>query len=246
VFWTPTGTSLDSTVVTGMTQMETDIQTALANGQNTSIFVVPGQYSGSNGPGDPRISSIDTTLDADPIPANGSDQACQSVASSCATDTAVAQEVTALASRRGWAAGEHSLVLLVVAPQVIVCLDTGCTAAKEFCGYHSLSDRGQAYAVITMSGAAADCGGGYALPDFSYAAAPTGHEQNEAIVNPSGAGVEIADPCQGSFAWNSINGHEYQLPYLRLRSGVCSPVQTFTPTLDASFTTTQLALFTSA
>jgi hypothetical protein len=88
-----------------------------------------------------------------------------------------------------------------------------------------------------MSGALYGCGG---KPDLGYAEQLTGHEQNEAIVDPDGTGTEIADPCVGQFAANEINGHEYVLPYLLLPSGVCSPVAVFKPTLDARFSVTQV------
>jgi hypothetical protein len=87
--------------------------------------------------------------------------------------------------------------------------------------------------VITLSAALYGCGG---APNLQYAEQLTGHEQNEAIVDPDGQGTEIADPCVGNFAPNEINGHEYLVPYLQLPSGTCSPVAVFKPTLNASFT----------
>ena len=117
-----------------------------------------------------------------------------------------------------------------VGAAVVVCDATACDFG---CSYHSLTAGGYPDAVITLSSALYGCG---TAPDLQYAEHLTGHEQNEAIVDPDGTGTEIADPCVGNFAANEINGHEYEVPYLQLPSGVCSPVSVFKPTLNASFT----------
>ena len=231
LFWAPPGTTLASDIAPGMRTMESDIQTALATGHDDNIFSVPGQYQDSSGQGDPRIASIDATNDGDAVPANQTGTACQNAPPPCVTTTQLDQEVDAVAARGGWTPGRHTLVLMVLASPVVVCDATAC----EFgCSYHSLTAGGYPDAVITLS--AALQGGCGLAPDLQYAEDLTGHEQNEAIVDPDGTGTEIADPCVGNFAPNEINGHEYEVPYLQLPSGVCSPVSVFKPTLNASFT----------
>jgi hypothetical protein len=220
VFWTPPGTTLDPSVEPGMDQLENDIQTALASGQDNNIFAIPGLYPS----GDPRIASIDTQDDSDSIPHQPSDSDCAGNSQPCAEPADIGQEVNALALRGGWAGGQQSLTLIVFGSPALACNGPNeCSPAAEPCGYHGYTGT-HAYSLIIMSGADADCGGNgsFGGPDLDYAEQLTGHEQNEAVADPSGEGTEIADPCQGQFANNDINGHQYFLPYLLLPSGQCA------------------------
>lgn len=237
VFWTPPGSSVDSDVQPAVTQLETDIQAALGAGQTNNIFSVPGLYAG----GDPRIASIDTTRISDPIPTDGIETYCQGIAQPCATGAQIGDEVAHLSAQNGWGSGAHDLTLIILGQPVLACVDAGtCSQNSEPCGFHSYalaSNQAYAYALVIMSGADAACGGGGTEPpDESYAIALIGHEQNEAVADPNAAGTEIADPCEGHFGENGINGHEYALPYLLLPSGQCSIVDQFVATLDATFT----------
>ncbi|MGO9793047.1 MAG: Ig-like domain-containing protein [Solirubrobacteraceae bacterium] len=224
VFWAPPPTTLDSDVESGMEQLESDIQAALAAGQDGNIFSVPGDYTDASGPGDPRIASIDTTNDSDPLPADQAGIPCQEP-TPCVTQTQVSQEVSSLAAEKGWTPGEHTLVLVVLASPVLPCDSQACGTAFAD-GYHGQTADGYAYAVDFMSAFNSSVPAVY---EPSYAEGLTGHEQNEAIVDPSGAGLEIADPCSQYatgplHATNEINGHLYEMPYLLLPSGVCSLV----------------------
>jgi hypothetical protein len=222
VFWTPPPTTLDSDVESGMEQLESDVKAALAAGQDGNIFSVPGDYTDALGPGDPRIASIDTTNDSDPLPADQAGIPCQEP-TPCVTQTQVSQEVSSLAAEKGWTPGEHTLVLVIVAAPVLPCDAQACGTAFAD-GYHGQTLDGYAYAVDFMSPFNSS------LPaelEALFAEGLTGHEQNEAIVDPSGAGLEIADPCGRSgplHATNEINGHLYSLQPLLLPSGVCSLV----------------------
>ena len=243
VFWIPPGATLDSAVEPGMLRMETDIQAALAAGRDGNIFSVPGDYTDANGRGDPRIASIDTTTDTDAVASDQTGTACQNAPPPCVTETQLNQEVSSLAANRGWLPGTHTLVLVVLASQVNVCGSIGFCTPHKFAGYHGNTAVdpttgaviGYTYVVIPTVGNEND------LPfELFGAEVLTGHEQNEAIVDPSGYYTEIADPCRVSPGANEINGHEYLLPYLQLPSGVCSLVSVFRPTLNAHFTITQV------
>lgn len=236
VFWVPPGAKFPSGVESGILRMETDIQTALAAGQDDNIYAVPGAYSDASGPGDPRIASIDTTTDTASYPTG---TACQHAPPPCVTDTQINQEVVSLAASRSWVPGTHTLVLVVLAPQVAACISQGpspplCTTGK-LGGYHSTAEwtgpgTGYPYGMIPENG-----NDGL---DPSDPQGPIAHEQNEAIVNSYGGNPEIADPCNNSGS-NYINRHRYSVPGLRLPSGKCvlSPV---TPILNAHFSVRQV------
>ncbi len=226
VFWSPPGTALASDVVPGMIQFEADVRASLSSGQQ-SIFSVPGLYPHV----DPKIASIDEVNDSDAIPSDRSQRFCAGSSQPCATAAQVGREVVKVASRRGWAGGSRALVLMVLAQPVLACDESGCTQEAEPCGFHGYADgrsKSYVYALVTMSGVDARCGGNGMLipPDLDAAVLLTGHEQNEAVADPDGEGIEVADPCAGHFGQNIINGHQYTLPYLRLPSGRCSIVQT--------------------
>jgi hypothetical protein len=74
-----------------------------------------------------------------------------------------------------------------------------------------MTSAGYEYAEVIMSGVSAGCD---VTTASSYAVALIGHEQNEAVVDPWGYGVEVADPCEGQFASVPINGNIYELPAL--------------------------------
>lgn len=236
VFWTPPGAALNSDVQPDVAQLENDVQAALAAGDDNNTFAVPALYPA----GDPRIASIDVTDTSDSIPVDSTETWCEGISQLCATPAQIGDEVTHLSRHNGWAGGAHALTLIILGQPVIACADaTTCSQAAEACGYHSMvttTTEAYAFAVISMSGANAECGdSGVAPPDAHYAINLIGHEQDEAVVDPNGDGKEIADPCEGQFGFNSINGHEYSLPYLMLPSGQCSIVDEFVAQIDASF-----------
>jgi hypothetical protein len=87
------------------------------------------------------------------------------------------------------------------------------------CGYHAVTSAGYAYADIIMSGVRSGCRG--SDTPTSYAIELLGHEQNEALVDPLGYGLEVADKCQDDFKSVPINGHTYRLPAI-LQRGQCA------------------------
>jgi hypothetical protein len=223
LFWTPPGTSLEEGVVTGIPEFERNIQASMAAGAQSNIFAIPRSYAGPNGPGDPRISTIDMAVRRDSVPVvASSENGCASFTVPCATVEEVEAEIEAVADIEGWPGGGENLVTLYTGSPLGICgFEGNCSLATQPCGYHSITGHGRVYAIVIMSAAAnSECAGGFS-PDIEYARQLTGHEQNEAIVDPAGAGVEIADPCEGTFATQVINGISYELPEL-LRGGVCS------------------------
>lgn len=190
-------------------RLEADVKTSLDAGATDNPFAVPRAYGDSLGRGDPRIASIDSTTVTDPFPKKPA-----------LTRADVGREVTRLVRQHGWAAGNRSLVMVFTPPSVTVCVNTRCTPLNEPCGFHSLTHAGYAYADVIMSGNAAYCGG--SVSPAHYAIALLGHEQNEAVVDPQGFGLEVADTCQGDSKSVSINGHAYDLPAIELPTTKCA------------------------
>lgn len=221
-FWTPPGTALQEDVVDGVPRFERDIQASLASGARSNVFAIPRSYTGPGGPGDPRIASISVSGRSDPVPADPSFASyCARISGPCATSDQVAAEIEAIGRDEGWGREGQDLVLLFTGSPLAVCEEAGCELISEPCGYHSFTELGRVYAAVLMSAAEGSrCAGG-GPPDIEFARDLIGHEQNEAVVDPGLEGIEIADPCQGHFLRQSINGTEYIVPEL-LRYGVCA------------------------
>lgn len=221
-FWTPPNTALQEDVIDGIPQFESNIQASLASGARSNAFAIPGSYTGPNGPGDPRISSIRVTGRSDAIPVDRSSaNYCTGVSVPCATSDQINSEIETVGRAEGWGREGQDLVLLFTGSPLAVCLEAGCELRTEACGYHSITKLGRVYAAVIMSAAeSSNCANG-GPPDVEFARALIGHEQNEAVVDPGLEGIEIADPCQGHFVLESINGTQYVLPELLLY-GVCA------------------------
>lgn len=189
-------------------QLETDVKASLDAGATDNPFAVTRAYGDSLGAGDPRLASIDATDDSSPYP-KPTDQYCVGVSTPCIGFPDVANEVTRVARQHKWSADNHTLVVLFTAPSVTVCYTRApCTPQGEVCGYHALTPSGYAYADIVMSGVGGRfCGGSPAV----YAIQTLEHEQDEAVVDPWGSGLEVADACEHDFAPVMINGNSYVL-----------------------------------
>ena len=218
VYWAPDGDMPVDVAPTAL-QLETDVKAALDAGATDNPFAIPRGFGDSLGGGDPRIASIDSTDVADAYPTKPAAGYCQGAAPPCLGRPDLDNEVTRLAREHGWAAGNRSLIMVFTAPSVTACFTTGaCTAQTEACGYHWLAPAGFAYADVIMSGLGSGCGGTAA----GYTVALIGHEQNEAVVDPEGFGVEVGDPCEGDVESISINGHSYNLPAIEQPNTKCS------------------------
>ncbi len=224
LYWTPPGTTAIVPEVTeAISALEHNVQSALAAGEASNIFAIPGEYTGPKGPGDPRIASIEEVSASDPLAPASDVATCASGGPSCASRGQVEAEVETRSRQAGWGGGEHNLVLVYASRSLVVCMQSGCSPSSGTCGYHGFTSSGQAYGIIALSGGTASCGGGpNAIVNYGgYAIELTGHEQNEAVVDPVGLGTEIADPCEGQFTPNVINGVPYELPELMLH-GSCA------------------------
>jgi hypothetical protein len=213
LFWEPPGTSIGPEVLATVNKLEADVLVALSQGARDNVFAVPFDYPSPDGAGDPRITSIDQRTDTDPVPPGPEGGVCTGIPGPCVDSAQIGAELDEQSRIAHWGGGGRSLVLLYLAPEVALCPWQHCGAASEGCGYHGFSLERRVYGVIAMSGAYAVCGGDV-QPNGTYAVSITTHEQNEAIVDPGADGKEIADPCEGSFAPNVIDGVSYRLPEL--------------------------------
>lgn len=220
VYWDPGG-EMPADVAPAVSQLETDLKAALDAGATDNPFAVPRGFGDSLGGGDPRIASVDSTVVTDPYPRKPAAGYCKGSTARCLGRADFDTEVARLARQHGWAAGNRSLVMIFTSPSVTACLDQGlCTRGSEPCGFHGLTPAGYAYAEVIMSGMSSSCP--FLGTPAEYAIALVGHEQNEAVVDPQGQGVEVADPCQGQVESVLINGHSYELPAIELPSTKCA------------------------
>lgn len=216
VYWAPGG-DMPAEVAPAVSQLETDVKASLDAGATDNPFAIPRAYNDTLGADDPRIASIDVTNDTDPYP-KPIDGYCPGVAAPCLGLPNIANEVTRVAQQHRWAGDNHSLVVIFTGPSLTVCYTRApCTRQGEVCGYHALSSAGYAYAEIVMSGV----GRQYCPGDpVQYAVQTLEHEQDEALVDPWGFGLEVADACENDFAPVAINGNTYVLQSI-LENGTC-------------------------
>lgn len=218
VYWAPAG-DLPADVAPAVMQLETDVKASLDAGAVDNPFAIPRAYGDSLGSGDPRIATIDVSTDSNPYPAPPK-SFCPSPAP-CLGASTVGNEVTRLARAHGWAGGNRALVMVFTSPALAVCYTRpgqSCSMLNEPCGYHALTGGGYAYAEVIMSAMNRVC---TSSSPADYAVALIDHEQNEAIVDSWGSGVEVGDPCDSSSKSVPINGHTYDVQAL-LENGKCA------------------------
>lgn len=213
VYWAPAG-DVPAAVAPAVSQLESDVKASLDAGAVDNPFAIPRAYGDDLGGGDPRIASIDSTLDTRPYP-KPSEEYCPAAAA-CLGSPDITAEVSRVAQAHGWAAGNRSLVAVFTSPSLTVCYTRApCTRGNEICGYHALTRAGFAYAEIVMS--ATQC----ERDPAAFAIRTLEHEQDEVVVDPWGYGLEVADPCEHDSKAVAINGHTYDLQSI-LDNGVCA------------------------
>ncbi len=214
VYWAPAG-DMPASVEPAVSQLESDVKSSLDAGAVDNPFAIPRAYGDDLGHGDPRIASIDSTDDADPYP-GATEEYCPGVTAPCIGSPDLANEVTRIAHAHGWAAGNRSLVVVFTSPTLTVCYTRApCTRQNEICGYHALTGAGFAYAEIVMSATRCE------RDPAAFAIRTLEHEQDEAVVDPWGYGLEVADPCEQDSEPVAINGHAYVLQSI-LDNGACA------------------------
>lgn len=213
VYWAPKH-DMPASVPTTVARFEADVKASLDAGATDNPFAIPRAYRDSAGPDDPRIASIDSTVDTHPYP-KPSGGVCRPAPPACLAAADVGGEMVRIARQHRWATGNHTLIVVFTPPSLVVCNDGPCTLQTEVCGYHAVTGAGYAYADVIMSGCL-----GSDSPSH-YAVSLLGHEQNEALVDPLGFGLEVADKCEGDFRSIPINGHAYDLPAILLH-GKCA------------------------
>jgi hypothetical protein len=219
VYWEPSG-DIPANIRPAISQLEADVKASLDAGATDTPFAVPRAYGDSLGKDDPRIVSIDSTVDTTPFP-KPAEGYCGSVRSPCMGDPNLGSEVERLARVHGWATGIHTLVMVFTSPSVTVCgrfTGKNCTPQTEPCGFHDISPAGYAYADLNVASLRTSCPG---RSPSDFAIGVTAHEQMEAIVDPLSNGLEIADTCEGRFSSVAVNGHAYTLPAMELPSTKC-------------------------
>ena len=212
VYWAPRD-DIPASVPPAVSQLERDVKASLDRGATSNPFAIPRAYGV-----DPRITSVDSTVDAHPY--------SQPTQGYCVKSRPVSARRTSRPRRCGSRVcttgrpATDTLVVVFTAPSLTVCTTRPCSRIEEPCGFHAVAAAGLAYADIILSGFDAGCGGD-ATHAAAYAVAVLAHEQNEAVVDPLGGGKEIADKCEGDFKTLPINGHVYRLPAIE-QHGRCA------------------------
>ncbi|MGE5617471.1 MAG: hypothetical protein ACM3UX_00890, partial [Candidatus Woesearchaeota archaeon] len=270
VFWAPAGFRFDgspSPLVPGYEQLITQFFSDVAadSGASSNEFSLLRQYPDSTGPGSYSISyspsqdSIDAT---DPYPPLSQQCSSPSGVATCVTTLEVEQELDRVISARdpsGRGLGDMWFVFLP--PDVDTCITVQDCGTNSFGGYHALANFGHGPDIYSLvpdplieftPSPGADPQGN---PEAETAIDVAGHELEEAITDPEGAGwldptgFEVADKCEigpedgtplgyapdGSPYNEVIGGHQYllQMAWSNGDSG-CeqrSPVTTSAPGL---------------
>lgn len=218
IYWVPAGFSVQSGYANAVDQFLIDI--AAASGSQTNVNSVATQYYDSTGFVGNQSTFGGSTVDTDPFPANGCNDADPAdhipADPVCLTDQQIQAEIQKVIAAKGWPAGPNSLFFILTPETVGSCFDSfspsagGQCSTNVYCAYHSgftVNNQPVLYANEPYDAQVDGCAVGPS-PNGTDADATintVSHEQNEAITDPWGnawlnpGGDEIADICAWQF-----------------------------------------------
>lgn len=226
IFWQPSNwsTQFPSGYSTLVDQYLADV--AADSGKTSNVYYTETQYSGIQY----KSTFAGSTVDTDPLPANGCSDSASSV---CVSDAQLATEVSNFVSSHGLPRNSTTEYFVYFAPGVGSCLGSAGCAFVNYCAYHNSSGTGSGaliYANMPYVENVSGCDAGH-HPNSQPGDATinvTSHEHNESITDEFGnawydvQGYEDGDKCawswgawvggSGSTVYNQvINTHHYAL-----------------------------------
>jgi len=229
IFWAPSGHPMSSAYMSLITTYLSDV--AAASGQNTNVFSVANEYSGSNGQIHYNTTVGSAIADTNALPASG----CR-VASSdrsgiyadgtgynaCLDDAQLQSQINSVTAARGLPHNLAHIYVLFLPKQVESCFNAGSTTTSSnactinhqpsaaFCAYHSDATSSAIYAnmpyPVYQSGTGFTCG-----PEGTLGAveSPNGNPDGDVQVSPTSHEINeaITDPDTQT-GWYDSSGFE--------------------------------------
>jgi len=229
IFWAPSGHPMSSAYTSLITTYLSDV--AAASGQNTNVFSVANEYSGSNGQIHYNTTVGSAIADTNALPASG----CR-VASSdrsgiyadgtgynaCLDDAQLQSQINSVTAARGLPHNLAHIYVLFLPKQVESCFNAGSTTTSSnactinhqpsaaFCAYHSDATSSAIYAnmpyPVYQSGTGFTCG-----PEGTLGAveSPNGNPDGDVQVSPTSHEINeaITDPDTQT-GWYDSSGFE--------------------------------------
>ena len=229
IFWDPSGHPMSSAYTSLIVTYLNDV--AAASGQNTNVFSVLNEYSGSNGQIHYSVSVGTPVNDTDSLPANGCRLARAdsrgiyadgSGYNACLDDAQLQTEINGVTAARGLPRNLAHIYVLYLPKQVESCFNPGstntsanaCTINHEpsaaFCAYHSEDSSSAIYAnmpyPVYESSTGFTCG---TDGNFGVVESPNGNPDADVEISPTSHEVSeaITDPDTMT-GWFDSSGFE--------------------------------------
>jgi hypothetical protein len=252
IFWEPAGSGLtfdpgyESLIETFLVDVAADSH------KTTNVYGLSGQYTDGSGPAAYDSNYSGAVVDTDPLPANGCTEPPGTGPgwSVCLTDAQLETEIEHVVAVDHLPTAKGDVYFIITPNGFGSCTDSGSSScalggtANGYCGYHSETPNGIAYAVIPFNAVPGHCQSNNPRPNSSTAD-PTistiSHEHNEMVTDPDGnawinaRGEEDGDLCLTAFGpslsgpgrtgWNETihGGHFFLQEEWSNADGGCAP-----------------------
>jgi len=229
IFWNPTSFPMASAYKSLITSYLNDV--AAASGQNTNVFSVLNEYSGTNGQISYSVKVGTSINDTDALPKSGCTVARTdkrriyadgSGYSACLDDAQLQAEINSITAASGLPHNLSNIYVLYLPQHVESCFNPGstATAANEctinfqpsaaFCAYHSEAASSAVYAnmpyPIYQSATGFTCGSD---GSFGVVESPNGNPDADVVISPTSHEISeaITDPDTMT-GWFDSSGFE--------------------------------------
>jgi len=229
VFWNPSSFPMNSSYTSLITSYVSAVSTA--SGQNTNVFSVLNEYSGTNGQINYSVKAGTPVNDTDALPRSGCTVASTdktgiyadgSGYSACLDDAQLQAEVNKVTAAHGLAHNLSNIYVLYMPKHVESCFNAGSTTTSAnactinhqpsaaYCAYHSEDSSSAVYASMPYpvynSGTGFSCG---SEGSFGVVESPNGNPDADVAISPTSHEVSeaITDP-DTSTGWYDSSGYE--------------------------------------
>jgi hypothetical protein len=229
IYWSPSGHTIASSYSSLINTYLGDV--AAASGQNSNVFSVLNEYSGTNGQIHYSVSRGAPVNDTHALPTSGCRVASNDKTgiyadgtgyNACLDDAQIQAEVNRITAAQGLPHNLSHIYVLYLPKHVESCFNSGSTTTSAnqctinhqpsaaFCAYHSEDSSSAVYAnmpyPVYQSGTGFTCG---SEANFGAVESPNNNPDGDTVINPTSHEVSeaITDP-DTSTGWYDSSGFE--------------------------------------
>ncbi len=229
IFWDPSGHPMASAYKSLITTYLSDV--AAASGQNTNVFSVLNEYTGTNGQINYSVKLGTAINDTDTLPSSGCTVASKDKSkiyadgtgyNACLDDAQVQAEVNKVTAAHSLPHNLANIFVMYLPKQVESCFNAGSTTTSAnsctinyqpsaaYCAYHSEDSSNAVYAnmpfPIYSSGTGFSCGSEI---NFGTVESPNANPDADVEISPSSHEISeaVTDP-DTSTGWYDASGYE--------------------------------------